>query len=132
MTRSTFRCGRVVVTFVQYDYEVPSNDPYVAFAPMGDPLVTITVDDLTLELPRGVHVLSAKLLSAEDEAALIKLHSLLRCPFVRLVAHGRDDDARVLAAKPPDPVFGPVADWLITEARRQLQDPQPNKENQHA
>lgn len=43
-----------------------------------------------------------------------------RCPFVDAVAEGRLDDARALAAAPPDPAEPAVIDWLIAEAQRQL------------
>jgi len=45
---------------------------------------------------------------------------LRRCPFVRLVAAGRDDEAAALANEPPDPTGPAGAAWLIAEARRQL------------
>lgn len=45
---------------------------------------------------------------------------LAKCPFVRLVAAGREQAARDLAASGPDPAEPAVADWLVSEARRHL------------
>ena len=46
---------------------------------------------------------------------------LIRCPFVRAIAEGREPDARALAAQPPDPAEPVVIEWLVGEARRRLQ-----------
>lgn len=42
------------------------------------------------------------------------------CPFVRLVAAGRDDAARRMAMAPPEPVEPVVAEELVTMARQHL------------
>lgn len=49
-------------------------------------------------------------------------HELDRCPFVRLVAAGRDDAARRMAMAPPDPAEAAVADELVGMARQHLAD----------
>jgi len=45
---------------------------------------------------------------------------LTRCPFARAIAEGREDEARAMAAAPPDPAEPRVVDWLVAEARRHL------------
>lgn len=47
---------------------------------------------------------------------------LMRCPFVRAVAEGREADAIELAGRPPDPAEPVVIEWLVTEAHRQLNE----------
>lgn len=48
---------------------------------------------------------------------------MIDCPFIRAVAEGRIAAAEAMAAAPPDPAEPVVIDWLIAEARRQLQEP---------
>lgn len=48
---------------------------------------------------------------------------VIDCPFIRAVAEGRIAAAEAMAAAPPDPAEPVVIDWLIAEARRQLQEP---------